>query len=182
MAGGPNPGLQDACSGYPSKLQARSYLDTQCSYSTNEICINWNTPMVYLPCAIESNFSHDGKPNVTVVHSSEKQRLSDFHLINYPNPFNAQTTIEFNIRESGCISLNVCGILGKMVAVLLDHEVMTAGNHRISFQAQDLPSRVYFYRFYTRDYVKTGKMLNFKIRTNLVQGRRECINNYSFYC
>jgi endoglucanase len=52
LAGGPNPGQQDKCE-YPSRLPALSYSDTQCSYASNEIAINWNSPFVYLVGAIE---------------------------------------------------------------------------------------------------------------------------------
>ena len=40
---------------YPSSLSAKSYSDTWCSYSTNEITINWNAPLVYLLAAIQNN-------------------------------------------------------------------------------------------------------------------------------
>ncbi|MFC4701119.1 glycoside hydrolase family 9 protein [Glaciecola siphonariae] len=53
VAGGAQPGQQDNCS-YPSSQPARSYLDDWCSYSTNEITINWNAPMVYMLAAMES--------------------------------------------------------------------------------------------------------------------------------
>lgn len=53
LSGGPNPGQQDKCEGYPTKIADESFLDVTCSYSTNEIAINWNAPMVYLAAAIE---------------------------------------------------------------------------------------------------------------------------------
>ncbi|MCL1552264.1 glycoside hydrolase family 9 protein [Xanthomonas nasturtii] len=56
LAGGPQPGQQDAkdCKvPYPSKLPALSYLDNTCSYATNEVAINWNAPLVYVSAAIE---------------------------------------------------------------------------------------------------------------------------------
>ncbi|KAA9132741.1 cellulase [Marinihelvus fidelis] len=53
VAGGPQPGQQDKCE-YPSKMAAESYVDHWCSYSTNEITINWNAPMVYVTGVLES--------------------------------------------------------------------------------------------------------------------------------
>lgn len=53
LSGGPNPGQQDKCEGYTTKIADESFLDVTCSYSTNEIAINWNAPMVYLAAAIE---------------------------------------------------------------------------------------------------------------------------------
>ncbi|MDX2305266.1 MAG: glycoside hydrolase family 9 protein [Microscillaceae bacterium] len=53
LAGGPQPGQQDGCA-YPTKLPAKCYVDDVCSYSTNEIAINWNAPLVYLVWALEA--------------------------------------------------------------------------------------------------------------------------------
>ncbi|CAD1792780.1 cellulase [Xanthomonas arboricola pv. juglandis] len=58
LAGGPQPGQQDAkdCKvAYPSKLPALSYLDDTCSYASNEVAINWNAPLVYVSAAIEAS-------------------------------------------------------------------------------------------------------------------------------
>lgn len=52
VAGGPQPGQQDGCE-YPSDLPATTFLDHWCSYSTNEVTINWNAPLVYLAGALE---------------------------------------------------------------------------------------------------------------------------------
>lgn len=52
VVGGPQPGQQDSCE-YPSDLPATTFLDHWCSYSTNEVTINWNAPMVYLIGALE---------------------------------------------------------------------------------------------------------------------------------
>jgi endoglucanase len=54
LAGGANPGKQDKCEGYQFSEPETTYLDADCSYSTNEIAINWNSPFVYLANAIEA--------------------------------------------------------------------------------------------------------------------------------
>ncbi|MFN8416002.1 MAG: glycoside hydrolase family 9 protein [Cytophagaceae bacterium] len=57
LAGGPNPGQEDArdCAGkYTTNLPAKSYIDVQCSYATNEVAINWNAPLAYLILSIEA--------------------------------------------------------------------------------------------------------------------------------
>jgi endoglucanase len=51
LVGGPHPGWQDKCI-YPSRLPAKSYLDDWCSFSTNEVAINWNAPLVYVLAAL----------------------------------------------------------------------------------------------------------------------------------
>lgn len=52
VIGGPQNGWQDGCD-YPSDLPAKSYLDDWCSYSTNEVTINWNAPLIYISGALE---------------------------------------------------------------------------------------------------------------------------------
>ena len=51
LAGGPHTGRQDGCD-YPSNDRAKNYLDDWCSYSTNEVTINWNAPLLYLTAAL----------------------------------------------------------------------------------------------------------------------------------
>jgi endoglucanase len=53
LVGGPHSGWEDQCT-YPSRHPAKSYLDDWCSYSTNEIAINWNAALVYVLAAVES--------------------------------------------------------------------------------------------------------------------------------
>ena len=53
IAGGPHPDHFGDCSSYPSPLPAKSFVDLECSYSTNEIAINWNAPLVYVSAALQ---------------------------------------------------------------------------------------------------------------------------------
>jgi hypothetical protein len=58
LVGGPNPGNMDDCgsSQYPSTLPAKAYADLLCSYSTNEVAINWNAPLAFLAGAIQYDY------------------------------------------------------------------------------------------------------------------------------
>jgi hypothetical protein len=67
LAGGPNPSQQDNCPGYPSDLPAKSYVDDWCSYASNEICINWNSPIAYVATALEAIKSPSGRANTISV-------------------------------------------------------------------------------------------------------------------
>ncbi len=53
LAGGPNPAMQDKCR-YEFTEPETAYSDTDCSYASNEIAINWNAPLVYLANALEA--------------------------------------------------------------------------------------------------------------------------------
>ena len=56
LAGGPNDNEMADCGkmNYPSAAPARCYLDDVCSYSTNEVALNWNAPLVLLVSMIEN--------------------------------------------------------------------------------------------------------------------------------
>lgn len=55
IVGGPHPGRGDDCrEPYPSQAPAKAYLDAFCSYTTNEIAINWNAPLVYVSAALQA--------------------------------------------------------------------------------------------------------------------------------
>ena len=77
---------------------------------------------------------------------------------NYPNPFNPSTTINFDIRSSGHVSLKVYDLLGREIAVLAD-EYLRAGIYAHVFTASNLSSGVYFYVLRAGGFEKTLRMV-----------------------
>ena len=67
---------------------------------------------------------------------------------NYPNPFNASTTIRYAVPTPSEIRLTVYDITGSKVAVL-DQGLKTAGLHAVTFNADNLSSGLYLYRLET---------------------------------
>ena len=57
LAGGPNKSAGDGCSGEYSSFAAKAWRDETCSYSTNEVAINWNAPAAFLAGGISAVFS-----------------------------------------------------------------------------------------------------------------------------
>ena len=76
---------------------------------------------------------------------------------NYPNPFNPTTTIEFQIPYSSKIKLEIFNSLGQKIKNLVDN-FYNAGTHRIIFNAENLPSGIYFYRLITEKHQQTKKL------------------------
>jgi len=93
----------------------------------------------------------------------ENNKASTFKLErNFPNPFNPETVIKFNLPEASRVSLNVYNILGQIVRVLVDEE-LPAGLHSVVWdgkngQASDVASGVYFYRIKAGDFESTMRM------------------------
>ncbi|MEN9839782.1 MAG: hypothetical protein RL177_1261, partial [Bacteroidota bacterium] len=66
-------------------------------------------------------------------------------LPNYPNPFNPGTTIRFTIRSLSDVDIAVYDLLGRKVAQLVDRR-FSSGEHRVEFDASNLPSGQYVVR------------------------------------
>jgi len=79
-------------------------------------------------------------------------------LQNYPNPFNATTTIAFDLPKTEKVTLKIYNLEGQIVEILKD-ESMEAGHHRISWNAGQYPSGVYFCQLETPGFVKIRKMI-----------------------
>ncbi len=80
---------------------------------------------------------------------------------NYPNPFNPNTIISFSIPERANVNLKVYDMLGNELVTLINKET-EAGSYKINFNANGLPSGVYFYQLVSTDYIVTKKMLLIK--------------------
>jgi mono/diheme cytochrome c family protein len=67
---------------------------------------------------------------------------------NFPNPFNPNTVIRFNVGTQDLASLqvrlSVVDMTGREVAVLVDG-MRAAGEHSVTFDATGLPSGIYMY-------------------------------------
>ncbi len=77
---------------------------------------------------------------------------------NFPNPFNPETTIRFELKNATNVSLSVYNVLGKKVATLTDG-IKSAGLHTARFDASALSSGVYFYQLQTNEITLTQKMV-----------------------
>lgn len=80
---------------------------------------------------------------------------------NFPNPFNPNTVIHFSIPQSEHVTLEIVSILGESIAVLVD-KPLSAGQHNISFTAENMSSGLYLYRLTTPSGVITRKMILMK--------------------
>jgi hypothetical protein len=79
----------------------------------------------------------------------------DFRLYqNYPNPFNPSTVIEFNIPNHvgdglkpfpANVNLSVYDVLGRKVTTLVNKQ-QSPGHYKVSFDASNLSSGIYFYQ------------------------------------
>jgi hypothetical protein len=77
---------------------------------------------------------------------------------NYPNPFNPSTTIEYTLKTSTMVAIDILNLAGQKIVQLLAAR-QEAGRHFVHFDAKDLPSGNYFFRIRTPDWVQHGNMI-----------------------
>lgn len=77
----------------------------------------------------------------------------------YPNPFNSTTTLRFGLDHDADVSLNLFDVTGRQVATLIDNQRLSAGEHRMSFDANGLASGIYFARLQDQTRSQTQRLL-----------------------
>ncbi|MBE0572774.1 MAG: right-handed parallel beta-helix repeat-containing protein [Ignavibacteriaceae bacterium] len=80
---------------------------------------------------------------------------------NYPNPFNPTTKISWQSPIGSWQTLKVYDVLGNEVATLVN-EYKTASKYEIEFDAEGLPSGIYFSQLKCGSFTQTKKMLLLK--------------------
>jgi hypothetical protein len=102
--------------------------------------------------------------NQTVLADPTDVRLDDripaaFALKqNYPNPFNPATRIEYELPTDAFVSLKVYNLIGQEVATLVN-ESKRAGIYVADWNAEGLPSGMYFYKIQAGAFNATRRMM-----------------------
>jgi fibronectin type 3 domain-containing protein len=80
---------------------------------------------------------------------------------NYPNPFNASTTIVYELAKTSDVTIDIYDILGRRVETFARRN-QPAGSHSIVWHAGDLPSGMYFYKLQAGDFTESRRCLLLK--------------------
>jgi len=89
--------------------------------------------------------------------------LPELYLLvrNYPNPFNASTTIEYTLPFETDVDIEIFDITGRSVE-RFSNGCQGPGTHRITWRATDRPSGVYFVRISSGNVYNTCRMILLK--------------------
>jgi hypothetical protein len=79
-------------------------------------------------------------------------------LQNVPNPFAKTTSIEYAVPSAQQVTLTLYDESGRLVKELVNG-MQSAGNHKVSFEQENLQGGVYFYQMKSGEFVKTRRML-----------------------
>ncbi len=134
-------------------------------FTGNKFCL-FNYATITTGGFVDFDWFRTGMPTRTEVAPEEGLPSNDmphnfFLGQNYPNPFNPTTAIQFSIPKSSFVTLQLADVLGKEIRVLIS-EQLQAGKYRINWNAEDLPSGVYFYRLKVGNFMNTKKTVLLK--------------------
>jgi hypothetical protein len=108
-------------------------------------------------------FDGNSNPNPAIVLGSLEVQTTptEFALLqNFPNPFNPETTIKYNLAEGANVQLRIYNIVGQVVKTLVG-EQQSAGRYQVRWDGTDdrgatVSSGIYFYQ------VSAGKFQDVK--------------------
>jgi hypothetical protein len=109
----------------------------------------------------ECIFTLDVIQNIGIEQINENV-IKEFRLMqNYPNPFNPKTNIIFDIPKTSFAKLTVYDASGREAGTLVN-ELLKKGRYKVSLNAENLSSGVYFYKLETNNFSQTKKMVLLK--------------------
>lgn len=162
VVGGANPGQQDDCPGYTSSYPGSSYLDTECSYSTNEPAINYTSAVTYLAGGMEAILlgasytpPYTAPPaNVTETTSITAANSSAATVNLFPNPAKDQVTVQFN--GAGTSQITVTDMTGRTA---INESVSGSGLVDATLNIAQLNKGIYIVTVVTTQSTTTQKLV-----------------------
>ena len=122
-------------------------------------------------------FAFDGKKNIELTNSDDNSiegvtgKLSnesianipaEFALLqNFPNPFNPETKINYELPIANYVTLKVYDMTGKEIITLVN-ENQNAGRYTATFNGSNLASGMYFYKLAAGQFTFVRKMVLIK--------------------
>jgi len=126
----------------------------------SNICFNKRDKVIAVP-----SFNSNLVNLIPIIPSSVKESNigpDHFQLLhNYPNPFNPDTKIQYSIPQSSKIKVKIFDLLGNEIETLVNQEKI-AGTYEITWNANNLPSGIYFCRLESGNYTSAINMLLIK--------------------
>ncbi len=88
----------------------------------------------------------------------DHEMTDDYHLAaNYPNPFNASTTLSYRVAKAGPVKIDLYDIRGALVETVVDAR-LAAGDHKTVIAVQQWPSGIYWCRMTAGSVTRSIKM------------------------
>ena len=99
---------------------------------------------------------------LTTLVNENRNLISEFHLEqNYPNPFNPKTVIKYKVQSTEYVSIKIYNVFGREITTLVN-EKKSRGEYQVEWNAENVSSGVYYYRFTSGNYSAVGKAILLK--------------------
>lgn len=145
------------------------YYNDSLKYSLgNSLCLDRNLNVIIGGIGLEGRGVYPNRNiDVTVlkysqtnsIHNNSSNILSDYKLFqNFPNPFNPTTNIKFQLKTPGHVTVKIFDISGKNISNLVNRK-LESGEHKISWNAGNNSSGIYFYTLYVNDMLINSKKM-----------------------
>jgi len=112
---------------------------------------------------IWANILDFNDPSTTILEDNTFNPKSFTLHQNFPNPFNPNTTIEYELAKPSQVELTIFNNLGQKVKTLIQKQ-QSAGSHKLTWDGknqagQPVPSGIYFYRLKTEEGIMASKKM-----------------------
>lgn len=101
----------------------------------------------------------------TAVPNACAENIPSNYLLyqNFPNPFNPETAIQFDISQASRVTIKIFNNVGEEIRVLVSAPYK-AGSYSVHWNGADkngkiVPSGLYIYQFFTKDFFQSKKMM-----------------------
>ena len=153
------------------ELQGQGSVTYRTDYSYTDREVAPGTKYYYVLSDVTGNPEH-GEPVTRhtdkMVNAVPDRPYEDLAIIKgfrmfktYPNPFNPETTLSYDLVRDGDIMLTIYDIAGRKVEELYSGS-QTAGPYQLNWQPQEVPAGVYFGRLTNGDGAEIQKLILLK--------------------
>ena len=139
-----------------------------CHNGQNTICISPNAVPAHLAHGDQlgecSNLTSKGDDNNEDeddggVEDIDEGDNEDSYISVYPNPFSDQVYFEFKVEKTGFTKLVIMNMMGQKIATLFKGRAVKDQVYQVDLQGSELPQGIYIYKFRTRDYSRSNKLI-----------------------
>ncbi len=139
------------------------------SFDINDLGLPGGESTVWV-CGRTNDGEHTSPSNTIIINivSNNNNDIASVTTLNgnYPNPFNPETTISFNMPTGGIVTLDIYNIKGQKVKSLVKG-YQDAGQHNVVWNGKDednhsVSSGVYLYKMKSGTYSSSKKMILMK--------------------
>ncbi len=82
---------------------------------------------------------------------------SKWDISTNPNPFTTTTTFSYNLQQTSTVQITIFNHLGEEIEVIRQQQ--PSGKQQVIWNAEGLPTGVYYYRMEAGEQMTSGKMM-----------------------